>query len=139
MSVKEMFCITTGFISSFVLTFFGGWDLALSTLVWCIAIDYLTGLIVAGVFKKSKKTKTGTLSSYVSWKGLCRKFVTIIFVGFAHRLDLFMGTNILKDAVAISFIVNEVISICENVGLMGIPIPQSLKKAIEVLKQKEGE
>lgn len=125
-----------GVIGSFFASLFGGWDAALATLIIFMGIDYVTGLIVAGVFHTSEKTENGTLESRVGWKGLCRKGATLLVVLVACRLDLMMGSNFIRDAVVIAFVVNETISIIENAGLMGIPIPAILTKAIEVLKKK---
>lgn len=132
---RDLFCIVFGTIGGLVTLAFGGWSTALVTLVWFMGLDFLLGLIVAGVFKKSKKSKTGKLSSSASWKGLAKKVVTLLFVSFAYRIDLLMNTTFLKDAVTISFIVNEALSICENAGLMGVPIPSVLSKAIEALRK----
>ena len=101
-----------------------------------MGVDYVTGLIVAGVFHNSEKTPTGSLESRAGWKGLCRKGVTLLIVLVACRLDLVMGSSFIRDAVVIAFIANETISIVENAGLMGIPIPAVVTRAIEVLKNK---
>lgn len=125
-----------GCVGSVIASLFGGWDAALVTLVIFMGIDYVTGLIVAGVFHTSEKTENGTLESRAGWKGLCRKGVTLLVVLVACRLDLMMGSNFIRDAVVIAFVANETISIIENAGLMGIPIPAVIVKAIEVLKKK---
>ena len=127
-----------GLVGSFAASLFGGWDAALATLILFMGIDYLTGLIVAGVFHNSGKTENGSLESRAGWKGLCRKGVTLLIVLIGCRLDLIMETNFIRDGVVIAFIANETISIIENAGLMGIPIPSTITNAIEVLK-KEGE
>ena len=106
------------------------------TLIIFMAIDYITGLIVAGVFHNSEKTANGALESRAGWKGLCRKGVTLLVVLVACRLDLVMGSNFIRDAVIIAFVANETISIIENAGLMGIPIPAAIMRAIEILKNK---
>ena len=138
--MKEGICTGIGVVGGFIASLFGGWDAALVTLLIFMGIDYLTGLIVAGVFKNSEKTENGALESRAGWKGLCRKGVTLLVVLVACRLDLVMGSNFIRDAVVIAFIANETISIVENAGLMGIPIPAVITKAVEVLKNKtEGE
>lgn len=129
-------CSLLGLIGSTIANFFGGWDAALTTLLIFMGIDYLTGLIVAGVFHKSSKTESGSLESRAGWKGLCRKGVTLLIVLVACRLDLLINSNFIRDAVVIAFATNEAISIIENAGLMGIPIPAVIVKAIEVLKKK---
>ena len=134
--MKSGFTTVIGVIGGFIASLFGGWDAALVTLLIFMGVDYVTGLIVAGVFHTSEKTENGTLESRAGWKGLCRKGVTLLVVLVACRLDLMMGSNFIRDAVVIAFVANETISIIENAGLMGIPIPAVIVKAIEVLKKK---
>lgn len=140
--MKEGICFGVGVVGSAIASLFGGWDAALVTLIIFMGVDYVTGLIVAGVFHNSEKTKNGALESRAGWKGLCRKGVTLLVVLVACRLDLVMGSNFIRDAVVIAFIANETISIIENAGLMGIPIPAAIMRAIDILKNKaesEGE
>ena len=125
-----------GVMGSIVASWFGGWDTGLATLVVFMGIDYVSGIIVAGVFHKSRKPENGALESGIGWKGLCRKGMTLLFVLIAYRLDLAIGTTYIRDAVVIGFIANELISITENAGLMGIPLPGIIIKAIEVLSKK---
>ena len=134
--IQLVFFGAVGAIGGAFASFFGGWDAALTTLLIFMGIDYLTGLIVAGVFHKSQKTKTGSLESRAGWKGLCRKGVTLLIVLVACRLDLLTGSTFIRDAVVIAFVVNETLSIIENAGLMGVPIPSVIVKAIEVLKKR---
>lgn len=137
--MKETLCAVLGAVGAGIAWLFGGWDASMITLIVFMAIDYITGLIVAGVFKKSEKSENGGLESRAGWKGLCRKGVTLLIVFVAVRLDLLIGTNYLRDGVCIAFIVNEVISITENAGLMGVPIPAVITNAISVLKKKQNE
>ncbi len=134
--MKSTIVTLIGVIGSCIASLFGGWDAALVTLVIFMGVDYITGLIVAGVFHTSEKTPGGGLESRAGWKGLCRKGVTLLVVLVACRLDLVMGSNFIRDAVVIAFIANETISIIENAGLMGIPIPSAIMKAIDILKNK---
>lgn len=126
-----------GIIGSFISTLLGGWDTGLATLCILMAVDYITGWIVAGVFKNSEKSESGGLSSTAGFKGLAKKGVMLLFVLMAYRLDLTVGSTYIRDAVIIAFIANEVISITENAGLMGIPIPTVIIKAIDVLKNDD--
>ncbi|BCJ98127.1 phage holin family protein [Anaerocolumna chitinilytica] len=128
-----------GITGGFITTLFGGWSTALTTLIIVMAVDYISGLAVAGIFKKSPKSKTGALESKAGWAGLFRKGMTLLIVLIAYRLDLAVGTTFIKDAVIIAYITNETVSITENAGLMGVPIPPPLKKAIDILKQKTEE
>lgn len=134
--MKNGLCTIVGTVGGFIASLFGGWDTALATLLIFMAVDYATGLIVAGVFHKSQKTENGALESRAGWKGLCRKGTSLLVVLVAYRLDLVIGSNFVKDATIIAFIANETISIIENAGLMGAPIPAVVVKAIDVLKQK---
>lgn len=135
-NIKLTIIAACGVIGSLISGAFGGWDAALTTLVIFMIIDYITGLLVAGVFHKSTKSCAGTLESIAGWKGLCRKGMTLLIVLVAARLDLIMGSDFIKNAVIIGFIVNETISIIENAGLMGLPIPAVIKNAIDVLQKK---
>lgn len=140
--MKNAICTAIGLVGSFIASIFGGWSASLTTLLIFMLLDYLSGLIVAGVFHNSPKTETGTLESRAGLKGLIRKFTMLIFVLVGHRLDIAVGTSYIKDAVCIAFMTNELLSLLENAGLMGIPIPSVLKNAIDILKKKtdkEGE
>lgn len=134
--MKELISTAIGVVGSFIAGLFGGWSNGMITLLIFMAVDYITGLICAGVFKSSAKSKSGGLESRAGWKGLCRKGVTILIVLVAYRLDLLIGTNYIRDAVVIAFCANELISIVENCGLMGLPLPKPITKAIDVLKNK---
>ena len=134
--MKEVLCTVVGVAGSAIAGAFGGWDAALSTLIIFMAIDYIAGLAVAGIFKKSPKTETGALESHAGWRGLCKKCMTLVLVLVAHRLDLVVGATYIRDGVCIAFIVNEAISIVENAGLMGLPIPAPITKAIDVLQNR---
>ena len=135
--MKNLFSTFIGILGSIIASLLGGWDMALQTLIIFMTIDYVTGLMVAGIFNKSTKTKHGALESVAGWKGLCRKGVALLIVLIACRLDLLTGANLIRDAVVITYCTNEAISIIENAGLMGVPIPTRLTKAIEALKSKE--
>lgn len=128
-----------GLIGGAIASLYGGWDAALQTLIICMAVDYITGLIVAGIFHASPKTKTGTLESRAGWKGLCRKGMSLLIVLVACQLDAVMGHSFVRDTVVIGFIANETLSIIENAGLMGVPIPKALARAVDILKQRSEE
>jgi toxin secretion/phage lysis holin len=136
MDFRVLFSSTIGLLGAIVTTVLGGWSTGMATLVIFMAVDYISGLIVAGVFKKSKKSESGALESRTGFKGLCRKCMTLLFVMVAYRLDLLIGTNYIRDAVIIGFSVNELLSIIENAGLMGLPLPSIIVRAVGILKQK---
>ena len=134
--MKDTFCMAVGALGAAIASLYGGWDAALQTLILFMAVDYVTGLIVAGVFHASPKSRTGARAG---WKGLIRKGETLLIVLVACRLDAVMATSFVRDAVVIGFICNETISIVENAGLMGLPIPAALTKAVDILKQRSEE
>ena len=137
--MKEGLCTGIGVVGGFIASLFGGWVAALITLLMFMVIDYISGLIVAGVFHNSNKTETGTLESKAGWKGLCRKCMTLLFVLISYRLDLALNVNYIRNAVIIGFMANELISIVENAGLMGLPLPAVIIKAVDVLTKKATE
>lgn len=127
---------TFGVFGSIIASALGGWDTALATLIMFMAVDYITGLLVAGVFQQSSKSETGALESKAGWKGLCRKGMTLFIVLIAARLDITMSIDYIRNAVIIAYIANEAISIVENAVLMGVPIADPLRKGIEILQEK---
>ena len=137
--MKNMVCSVVGMIGSTIAGIFGGWSSGLTTLLIFMAIDYISGLVVAGVFHASPKSETGALESRAGWKGLVRKGMTLLIVLIGCRLDMLLGLNYIRDALVIAFILNEVISITENAGLMGVPMVKPLKDAIELLKDRSEE
>ena len=137
--IKSVLCVSLGLVGSFIANLFGGWTNDMGTLVIFMAIDFVMGLVIAGVFQNSNKSDSGALNSKAGWKGLCRKCMTLLFVLVAHRLDISIGTDYIRTTCIIAFITNETISIVENVGLMGIPVHPIIKKAIDILKSKEDE
>lgn len=134
--MRESICATIGIVGGWIASMLGGWDNALATLLIFMAVDYVTGLIVAGVFHNSQKSESGALESRAGWKGLCRKGATLLVVLVSYRLDVVIGSDYIRNAVIIAFITNETISIVENAGLMGVPIPAAITRAIEILKEK---
>jgi toxin secretion/phage lysis holin len=134
--MKNVIISVVGAVGGFLASCFGGWTESLTTLLIFMAIDFLTGLICAGVFHNSQKSENGALESKASFKGLCRKGVILLIVLVGHRIDLAIGASYVRDAVCIAFIVNETLSIIENAGLMGVPIPKVITNAIEILKKK---
>lgn len=125
-----------GTVFSTAAAFFGGWDTALQTLILLMLADYMTGLIVAGVFKRSTKTETGALESRAGLKGLSRKGAALLVILIACRLDMLAGTHFVRDTAVMAYCINEMLSIVENAGLMGVPIPTAVTKAIDILKKK---
>ena len=112
---------------------FGGWDSAIQTLFVFVVIDYLTGVLASG--------KQGELSSKAGLKGIGRKCMIFMFVAMGHMADLHLSdghAHLFRDGVITFFIANEALSITENAGKMGVPIPEPIRRAVEIFKEKGG-
>ena len=133
--MKETMCMVIGAIGGGIAALFGGWDSALVTLIIFMGIDFATGLIT-GAMGKSKHSKSGALNSKAGWIGLAKKFCILLMVVVGVRIDILIGTNYIRDAVCIAFVANELLSITENAGLLGVPLPTVITKAIELLQSK---
>jgi toxin secretion/phage lysis holin len=138
-AIKNGVVAVLAVIGSAIANALGGWDTALQVLLIFMAVDYITGLIVAGVFKKSSKSESGALESRAGLKGLIRKLASLLVVLVGVCLDRLVGGAYARVAAIIFFCANEGISILENVGLMGVPFPKFLKDALEVLRKKGDE
>lgn len=137
--MKDIFCLVCACVSSAILYLVGDITMPFIILLVFMCTDYITGLLLSAVFKKSKKTKSGGLSSEIGFKGLIKKVCIIISVIVANLLDYVLNTNYIRNVVIISFMTNEVISIIENLGLIGIKVPKAITNAIDILKKKEDE
>lgn len=137
--MKNMMLAAVAAAGSVVTNALGGWDVSLQVLIGCMAADYLTGWLVAAVWKRSNKSATGALDSRAGWKGLCRKGAVFVLVWVANMLDTALGVHYVRAAVCWFFIGNEGLSLLENIGLMGVPFPKFLKNALEALRDKADE
>lgn len=137
--MKNFIITSVGIAGGFILSLLGGWSNGLCTLIVFMAVDYLTGIISAGVFKNSPKTKSGALNSIVGFKGLFKKMGILFVVMLAYRIDITANTNFVKNSVIIAYIANEFLSITENLALMGLYMPSAIKKAIDILQKEEND
>jgi len=137
--MRETFLIITSTAGVIIASALGGCDYALRALVIFMIIDYVSGLILAGIFKKSAKSSGGALDSNVGFKGIVKKCMMLLMVLIGYQLDNIIGWGFIRYGVIIAFILNELISIIENFGLMGVPIPAVMKQAIGILKKKGDE
>ena len=135
--MKQYLCTAVGMLGAGLAWAFGGWDTALIALLICMGVDYVSGSLVALVFHKSPKTETGAYNSAYGIKGLCKKGLTLLFVLVAVQIDNMLSIDYVRDAVCIGFCTNEIISIVENLGLAGIPMPAIVTKALEQLQKHE--
>ena len=137
--LKEFRCGLIGITGGTIVRMLGGWSADLQTLITFMVIDFAMGLVVALVFKKSTKTETGAGESNACFKGLCKKAVMLLIVLIAYRLDITLQVNYIRTTVIIALIVNELISIIENAGLMGVKFPKAITNAIDILQKKSEE
>lgn len=115
---------------------YGGWSVLLQILLVFVIIDYLTGMVASGL--------KGELNSKIGFKGIIKKVMIFVVVAVAHMVDKAIGDmmvqtgemSMLMDATIFFYIANELLSITENAGKIGIPIPEKLLNAVEVLKGK---
>ena len=117
--------------------FIGGFDLFLEALLVCMLVDYIMGLTLAGLYQRSEKTDTGGLNSFVGWMGISKKITSLLFVIIGVELQKMTGIVAIREGIIVALVLNELISIIENAGLMGVPVPKPLLDVIDVLKAKE--
>ena len=121
----------TTFVGGLLVGLLGGWDMALQILVLFVVLDYITGLTAAWYEKK--------LDSNVGLRGITKKILLFIPVVVGYWFDQAMGTEIFRSLAIFFYMANEGLSILENLGRAGVPIPAPLKVALEQLKQKSNE
>lgn len=136
-SVKTGVLATIGITFGWVCNVLGGADGVLMALMILMLIDYFSGIFVALVFKNSPKTESGGASSNAGFKGICKKVMMLLIVLLAYRMDILLGMDYIRSATIMAFLVNEGVSITENAGLMGVPVPLHIKNAIDLLSAKE--
>jgi len=136
MKNKTIFDFIIGAGGSAILFLFGGIDMHMYALFYAMVFDFILGIVGAMIFHSSNKTNTGRLSSDACIKGLIKKCAVFFAVALCYRIDCMLQIDYLRNAAIIGFVMSETISIIENLGLMGVPIPKSLKNVIEVLNKK---
>ena len=125
---KGMLFVGSG-LGAIILNLFGDWDMLITFLLIVVVLDYITGMIAGGI--------EGKLSSKFGVKGIGRKVLIFSLVTVAHLIDTILtNQHFIRNATIIFYLCNEMISIIENVGRAGVPVPEFLRKAVEVLKKK---
>lgn len=116
-----------------VVTFwFGMWSESLTFLVLVMVIDYLTGITAA--------IKEGSgLHSQVGFWGLLKKGLTLLIILIAHRVDILLGSNAIMGGAIYFYLANELLSVIENYGRIGLPLPPKLVRVVKVLRDRAGE
>ncbi|MGF7429576.1 phage holin family protein [Thermoanaerobacterium thermosaccharolyticum] len=131
MKYENIFKTITAFGGALASYLFGGWSALLGILLAFVIFDYVTGVIAAGI--------EGKLSSNVGLKGIAKKVAIFVIVAVANLVDRALGNaHIFRDATIFFYLANELLSIIENVGRSGVPIPEVIKKAVAVLQGKGG-
>lgn len=125
-----------GVVAGGIASLFGGLDDLIIALLIFMLIDFTLGLLVGAVFKNSPKTEDGRLESYAAWKGLIRKFSVLLLILIAVQLDILLGVDYIRNMVIFAFLADELLSIIENIGLTGVPIPAVVRNAISALSNK---
>lgn len=125
--------------SSAVYVLFGNVTDELKTLSLLILLDLICGVMTAAVFHTSSKTSTGRLSSTAMTKGICKKIGIFIFVVIGHIIDSTLHITYIMYAVEICFIIEEIISITEKLGLMGLNLPAPIQNGLDILNKKVNE
>lgn len=134
--IKNGILVGLAVFGSFATNALGGWDASLQVLIALMVADYITGVLVAAVWHKSSKSSSGTLNSVAGFKGILKKCMILMLVWIGVLLDQALGSSYARTAVVLFFIGNEGISLLENLGLMGVPFPEFLKRALEALRDQ---
>lgn len=131
--MEQAFKVIVATLGGLIGYLWGGWNALLGILLAFVIIDYITGFIAAGA--------EGKLSSEVGFKGIAKKILIFVLVAVAHLLDEALGGNndIFRDAVIFFYLANELLSIIENAGRAGLPVPDVLRNTVEILKGKGDE
>ncbi|MBS6323244.1 MAG: phage holin family protein [Clostridium sp.] len=130
-NMVDVLRIAAAGIGGIVTYIWGPWDALIIALVAMVVIDYITGVIKAAV--------QGKLSSLVGFKGLLKKVAIFLLVAVGVMVDrVIPATNeAVRSAVIFFYIANEGLSILENAGELGLPLPAALKKSLEKMQDKE--
>ncbi|MDE4542251.1 phage holin family protein [Thermoanaerobacterium sp. R66] len=129
MKYENIFKTITAFGGALASYLFGGWSALLGILLVFVIFDYITGVIAAGM--------EGKLNSSIGWKGISRKVMIFVLVAMAHLVDTTLGdSNVFRDATIFFYLANELLSIIENTGRIGLPVPDAIQKAVAILKGK---
>lgn len=135
MKVKQAISLVIGALTTGVLKVIGEPTQDLKILLLLMVIDLIVGFTVSAIWHKSSKTKSGKVSSKVMFKGIVKKILTLVLVVVAYQIDILLGYNVIRHITIIAFIVQEIISIIENIAITGIKTPDIITKALDVLER----
>jgi len=120
----------TGIVGSVVTFAFGGWSQLLTFFLVAITVDYITG--VAASLREGQG-----LNSNTGFWGIARKVFMLFIIMLGHQMDLLLETDMIMSGAIYFYLANELISITENYGRLGLPLPQKIRDMIQILKQKD--
>ena len=135
MKIKQVISLVIGALTTGLLKVIGEPTQDLKILLLLMVIDLIVGFTVSAVWHKSSKTKSGKVSSKVMFKGIVKKILTLVLVVVAYQIDILLGYNVIRHIAIIAFIVQEIISIIENIAITGIKSPEIITKALDVLER----
>ena len=135
MKVKQLISLVIGALTTGLFKVIGEPTQDLKILLLLMVIDLIVGFTVSAVWHKSSKTKSGKVSSKVMFKGIVKKILTLVLVVVAYQIDILLGYDVIRHIVIIAFIVQEIISIIENITITGIKAPDIITKALDVLER----
>ncbi len=134
---KNIILLVLAAIGTGIAEALGGWDSAMTTLIIIMLADYLTGIMIAAIWRRSPKSEGGALESRAGFKGLCRKIMILLAVLIGNQIDVLLHSpGVVRTIVILFFIGNEGISVVENFGIMGVPLPDIVRKSFEQLRAK---
>lgn len=136
MKIKYLIELIISSIGTMLINIIGKPTDDLIILIVLMIIDLIVGFLISAIWQKSTKTDSGKLSSKVMFKGIVKKFFTLVIVVIAFQLDKLLVMNVIRHIVIIAFIVEEILSITENIAITGIKIPAIITKALDVLEKE---
>lgn len=135
MKVKQVISLVIGALTTGILKVIGEPTQDLKILLLLMVIDLIVGFTVSAVWHKSNKTKSGKVSSKAMFKGIVKKILTLVLVVVAYQIDILLSYDVIRHVAIIGFIVQEIISIIENIAITGIKAPDIITKALDVLER----
>lgn len=127
---QTFFNAICGVIGALITFAFGEWSQLLTFFLLAITVDYITG--IAASLKEGKG-----LNSHTGFWGIARKAFMLLIIMLGHQMDLLFQSSMIMAGAIYFYLANELISITENYGRLGLPLPQKIKDIIQILKQKE--
>ena len=134
MKVKQVLSLVIGALTTGLMKIIGEPTQDLKILLLLMVIDLIVGFTVSAVWHKSSKTKSGKVSSKVMFKGIVKKIFTLVLVVVAYQIDILLGYDVIRHIAIIAFIVQEIISIIENITITGSRAPGSITNALDILE-----